>query len=308
MFNERFVPAGGEAVPTGGRILVTTSVDTGYFRTMGIPLLAGRAFTVAEAANARSPVSPPDPGSTEPVILGCALAGLLWPGANPVGRTFRTDDDPMEYSVVGVVAGAKLDGPDDRDQPWVMFLAGTPERMGYARIEVRREGDPAAAIAAAREAVRSLDPDRPIYELMTERQAMAESLDLPRFALTLMTVFGALAVLLAAVGVYGLMAFSVAQRSREIGLRMAVGAGVRDVVADVLGSGMILAAAGVAIGIAGALGLSRYIESMLFGITRLDPATYAIVALLLAATTALALLGPALRAARVDPSSALRQE
>jgi putative ABC transport system permease protein len=180
--------------------------------------------------------------------------------------------------------------------------------MSHARIEVRTVSDPAAAIGPAREAVRSLDPDRPIYELMTERQAMAESLDLPRFALTLMTIFGALAVLLAAIGVYGLMAFSVAQRSREIGLRMAVGAGVRDIMANVVGSGVALAGAGLAFGIAGALVLSRYIESMLFGITRLDPATYALVAVVLAATTGLALLGPALRAARVDPSTALRQE
>lgn len=308
MFNEELRPSGGEAVPTGGRILVTSSVDTSYFRTMGIPLLQGRAFTAADVAAAPTPWTPPVAGSSHPVVVGRTLAELLWPGTSAVGQSFRTDDDATEYSVVGVVEGARLEGLDDRDLPWVMFLPGTPERMGYARIEVRRDGNPAAAVPVVREAVYSIDPDLPIYELMTERQALAESLDLPRFALTLMTIFGALAILLAAIGVYGLMAFSVAQRSREIGLRMAVGAGVRDIVTKVIGSGMALAAAGLAIGIAGALILSRYIESMLFGITRLDPATYALVVLLLAATTVIALMGPALRAARVDPSTALRQE
>ncbi|HUF68119.1 MAG TPA: ADOP family duplicated permease [Longimicrobiales bacterium] len=288
--------AEGESGPL--RIIITTSIDTTYFGAMGIPLVEGRNFGAADLAD-----------ESGAVIVDTDLARLLWPGGRAAGRRFRRGPEGRWYTVVGVVDDPKLDGIDDRDRPWVVFHPSVPERITrWASISIRTAGDPAASVASVREAVRSLDPDLPIYDLMTGRQSIAESMTEPRFVFMVMSAFAGLSMLLAAMGVYALVAFSVAQRTREIGIRMAIGARSRVVMRDVFREGMALAAAGVALGLAGALALSRFIEALLFDVSRTDAATYAFVAFVLLLACAAALLRPAWRAATIDPASALRSE
>lgn len=297
MFQDAIYPEGGEPVSTSGRILMSASMDPGFLAAYGTRLLAGRGFTSADLTS----------GDTN-VIIDPDLAELLWPGTDPIGRRFRLETGGTVYTTVGLAPNVRWEGPDDRDRPWSIFYPGRPEQFSYARLALRTATDPATVLASARAALRSIDPDRPIYYLRTARQGMAEELAMPRFALALMSVFGILALLLASVGVYGLVAFSVARRSREIGVRMAMGATTRTVVLRVLRSGLVLAVAGVMLGIGGALLLSRYLGSLLFGISRLDAATYGMVVLILLLTTTLALLRPALRAGRLEPYRALRDE
>jgi putative ABC transport system permease protein len=297
-FSEALLPEGADPVPTNGRILISTSIDTAWFATTGVRLLEGRGFTAVDIASA-------EPDAT---ILDRDLAELLWPGRSAIGRQLRTDANGPLYTVVGVAADAKLHSQDDRDMPWAMYLPSSPERFGYTSMSIRSAGNPAGLIEPVRTAIHDAAADLPIYDLMTARQSLAEELDLPRFVLTLMVVFASLALMLAVIGVYGLVSFSVTQRQRELGLRLAIGAQAQDVLKDVMRTGLVMAVAGVAFGLAGAVALSRYIESLLFGIGRNDPLAYGIVAIVLVVAAMIAQLRPALHAARLDPATTLRSE
>jgi len=287
----------GERVSLGNRIIISSSVDTGFLRVMGIPILEGRGFTAADVdANPR------------PVIVDRDLAALLWPDRSALGRRYRRADGDEWYTVVGVARDAKLEGPDDRQMPWNVYYPSAPERAGYAAIRIRTRPPPASLVEPVRQAVHALDPDLPIYDLLPAREAMREEIEQPRFVLVTMLVFAVLALLLASIGVYGLVAFSVAQRSRELGIRMALGARDSQVVWGVFGEGMGLAVAGAAIGLAGAAVLSRFIEGLLFEISTKDAASFLLAPAVLALACAAALFAPARRAASVDPAATLRSD
>ncbi len=295
-FDFTLEPEGSPARPSGDAFLMFTNVDTAYFRVMRIPIIAGRAFQVEDTRE-----------GANTVVIGAHFAASLWPDQNAVGRRFRLRDDPW-LTVVGVSGDVKLEGPDDRFGRDLVFYPVAIDRMRYVRIALRTAGDPTALAPAARDVVREMNPALPIRSIETAEQAMAELVSQPRFVLTIMSVFAAIALVLAAVGVYGLVSFTVAHRTREIGVRMALGAHRRDVLAGVLRSGMLLGGLGALLGLAGAAALSRFTRSLLFGISPFDPVAFALVAAALLVACAAALAGPARRAAGVQPASALRGE
>jgi predicted permease len=272
------------------------SADSAYFRVMRIPFLEGRAFTEADARD-----------DTGAVIIDIDLAQRLWPGRRAVGRRFRMNADDPWLTVVGVTGDVKLNGPDDPYGPYIVFHPTTAARTSGGDVILRAARDPAALSAAAQDVMRTLDPELPI-QIRTATQLAGETVELPRFLLAIMSVFAATALLLAAIGIYGLVSFTIAGRTREIGIRIAVGASRGQVVTRVLGGGLLISAAGLVLGLAGAAVLARFIAGLVFEISPLDPAALAIVAVVLTLASAVALLAPARRAASVDPAEALRAE
>jgi putative ABC transport system permease protein len=272
------------------------SVDSAYFRTMRIPLLEGRAFTEADAR-----------GETGSVIVDVDVARRLWPGQRAVGRRFRIGPESPWLTVVGVTADVKLAGPDDSLGPYALFYPTTAARATGGDVILRASRDPTAIAAAVRDVMRSLHPELPI-QIRTATQLEAETVELPRFLLAIMIAFAAIALLLAAIGIYGLVSFTVAGRTREIGIRIAIGARRGQVVGRVLGGGLLISAVGLVLGLAGAAALARFLAGLVFETSPLDPAALAIVAVVLVLASCLALLAPARRAAGVDPAEALRAE
>ncbi|MCI0436247.1 MAG: ABC transporter permease, partial [Gemmatimonadetes bacterium] len=286
----------GTTMASGSGLLPHASVDTAYFRVMGIPILEGRAFTIEDVRT--------DAGS---VILDRDFAGALFPGRSAVGRRFRIREEPW-VTVVGVSGDIKLEGPDDPLGEHFMFYPIEAARIGAANVAIRTNSDPAVLAHSVRTAVWDIDPGQPIWKLLTGRQTIAEAVVQPRFVLIITMVFAAVALLLASVGVYGLISFTVAQRTREIGVRMALGARVQRVMGEIVGSGMRLALIGAVIGLAGAVALSRLITGLLFGVSPLDATALALATAVLLSCCVVALLGPARRAARIDPASSVRAE
>lgn len=274
-----------------------------YFQTMGVRLLEGRLFTERDDAGA--------PGVT---IINEAMARQFFLGEDPVGRRFSISWPPQAflgvpgtYEVIGIVANERFAGLQARPEPAMYFAHRQFPFFGMSLV-IRTATDPSSLAAAVRQTIWEMDRDLPVYDVGTMDELLAESVGEPRFRTLLLTLFAAVGLLLAAVGIYGVMAYSVSQRTREIGLRMAMGAGRGSVLRQVLGEGLRLTIAGLAIGLAGALALTRSLSSLLFGISPTDPATFAVVAVVL---TGVALAGsyvPARRAALVDPMEALRYE
>jgi len=273
----------------------------GYFAAMGIPLLRGRLFTAAD-----------DIDATRVVVVGEALAQRLWPGEDPIGKRVRMFNERSPWlEVVGVVADIKYYGV--RAEPSAMLYI--PHLQGYGggtyspnqmALFVRASGDPAALAPAVRALVREVQPGMPFGRVRTMDETVGEALGNDRFVLVLLAVFAVASVLLAAIGVYGMAAEAVAARTREIGVRMAVGAGRARILGQVLGEGVALATLGAALGLGGGLLLTRFLAKLLYQVSGADPLTYALVAPALVAVVALATLVPALRAARLDPVAALR--
>jgi len=267
----------------------------GYFSTLGIPLRQGRFFTDRDDRRA-SPVA----------LVNEALVRRHFPGESPLGRRLRLAGQSRE--IVGVVADVKLYGLDKPTGPAIY----APHAQWPSRIMclvVRTQGDPAAWASAVRRQVLELDPDQPVSDVRAMDEVLAECTLIRRFATALLGVFAALAVLLAVVGIYGLMSYSVSQREHEIGLRMALGAAPRQVLAMVVTRGLVLAASGASLGVLAAFGFTRLLRGLLFGgITPTDPLIFAGVPALLIAVAAVASYLPALRATRIDPVAALREE
>jgi len=271
-----------------------------YFSVMRIPLVNGRVFTEADRAD-----SPPV------VIVNRALADKIFPGENPIGKHIKpglaiTGEAKMR-EIVGVVGDVKHRGLDRPDDPEA-YLPENQMGIGFMSGVVRTSAPAASLVPAIREQVAALDKDIPVYDVKSMDDYLAASVAQPRLDSTLLGIFAGLALVLAMVGIYGVMSFSVEQRTNEIGIRMTLGAQRRDVLRLVLRQGLAIAAIGVTLGIAGALGTSGMLKSLLFGVRPSDPLTLAGVAILLVGCVLVACYIPARRAMRVDPMVALRYE
>jgi len=274
------------------------AVSPGYFDAVGIPLKRGRLFETRD----NSPKAP------MVAIIDEAFAAKHFPGEDPIGRGIDMGNGTDGfYEIVGVVGSVHYEGLDATPRP-TMYSPFAHDVFSGMMVMVRTSGDPTLFVASARQAVRDIDAALPAYALEPLSKVVTESVAQRRFSMLLVAVFALVALFLAAVGLYGVVAYAVSQRTQEIGLRVAIGAQRGDVLRLILGGGMKLAAVGVAIGIVGALALSRYLATMLFGVTRFDATSYAVTAAVLLAVSALACYVPARRAMGVDPLTALRAE
>ncbi|HEX8720563.1 MAG TPA: ABC transporter permease [Pyrinomonadaceae bacterium] len=291
---EGYVPATGqEAIQADHRI-----AGAGYFETMRVPLRGGRYFDERDAE-----------GSTPVAIVDETMARTYWPGVDPVGRRLklgRGDDSPW-LTVVGVVGGVKQYALDT-DSRVTVYLPHGQNPAGTMYLVARTAGDAVALAPALTREARAIEPNVAAFDVKTMEQRLSDSLARRRFAMLALGLFAVVSMLLAAVGVYGVMSYAVAQRTREIGVRVALGAGKMDVLGLVLRHGMTLALLGIGIGLAGAAAVTRVMGSLLFGVSATDPLTFAAIALLLAAAAFLACYLPARRATKVDPMVALRYE
>jgi putative ABC transport system permease protein len=291
---------GQTAAPADGEIrMYRHRVTPQFFATLGIPLLKGRDFTADDHAQA-----------PKVVIISEALAQRYWPGADPIGKRLREEgaDNPW-FSIVGVAADVKYRGlPQNPNADPDVYFPLLQRPTNNLSLAVRAEADPAGLTAAIRSELQKLDPNLPVYGITTMAQQIARQTTQARFSAWLLGVFGALALVLSAVGIYSVMAYAVEQRTHEVGIRMALGARAGNVLTLVMRQGMRLALMGVALGVSAALALTQLMKGLLFGVAAADPLTYAGIALLLTAVALVACWIPARRATRVDPLTALRCE
>jgi putative ABC transport system permease protein len=271
-----------------------------YFSMMGIPIVAGRAFSAEDALN-----GPPS------IIISQALATRLWGAENPVGQRFRMRQRPKEpwYTVVGVAGNVYQNNySQTRNQPAFYMPLSQSQPPAVFTMAARTLGNPLAVLPQIREQVKAIDPGQPIWQLRTGEMEFSEFVALPRFYTLVMGVLAGLGVIIAAVGLYGVLAYAISQRTRELGVRIALGAQKTDVLGLVLRTGAAATALGLTAGIAGSLFLTRWLESMLIDVPRLDPISYIVAALLFAVIALAACWIPARRATNVDPIVALRWE
>ncbi len=271
----------------------------GYFRTMRIPIVRGRDFTAHDDAKAM-----------RVVIVNETLARRTWPGEDPLGKRIRLDADGPWFAVVGVVKDVEQSdwGGARNAEFYFSHWQDPSEIQRYLTIVARTAGDPASIAGAAQNALASLDRDLPVSDVLTMQQVVDRALWQPRFSTTLLAAFAGLALALAAVGIYGVMSYDVGRRTPEIGIRMALGARPADVLGAVMAQGAKLTLAGTVVGVAGALLLTRYLRTLLYGVTPNDPLVLGGAAALLGAVAMAAVWLPARRATRVDPLQALRSE
>jgi len=285
-------------------------VTPGYFEAMRVPLLRGRDFSDRDVN-----------GQTRVALVSRSMAERHWPGEEAVGKRIAyagigrgQEQNPEWIEVVGVVGDIKHRGLDLESKPEIYvpvyqpLFSNRPTPPLSLYVAVRTKGDPAALATAVRREVAAVDPEQPLANVRTMEERLAESVAQRRFNMTLLGVFACVALLLAGVGVYGVMAYAVARRTHEIGVRVALGAQRGDVVRLVLGQGMWLALAGVGVGVACAYAATGLMSGLLYGVSPTDPLTFVGVAALLAAVGLLACLVPARRATKVDPMTALRYE
>ncbi len=281
-------------------------VAPGYLDTMKIPVVDGRDFQPQDGA-----------GTPGVVLVNQTLAKLFWPGQSPLGRRLRApgpDDDPNPWlTVVGVVKDVKQGGLDVKTGTEIYFLQSqSPETLGFTTDDmyllVRTSGDPMALVGSVRDAVRSLDPTLPLADVRSLERVVFESVAQPRFITRMALLFAVVALALAAVGTYGVLSYAVEQRTQEIGVRMALGAQARQVLAMILGQGARLVAVGLVLGVVGALALRQILAGMLFGVAPTDPTIFASVIVVLSAVSLAACYLPARKATRISPMVALRQD
>jgi putative ABC transport system permease protein len=286
-------PAHGEESIT--EVLV---VMPGYFAAMNIPILGGRVFDDHDRAS-----------TTPQVVINQTVARQLYPGENPVGKSLYVQwgHENVPYEIAGVVGDVRQKGLGTDPKAGV-FISNLQEPSGPSNLVVRTHGDPKMLALAIQKEIHTIDRDIPISGVKTMDEYVSASVAAPRFNTILLGVFAALALVLAAVGIFGVISYSVAQRTQELGIRRALGADSWSVMRLVLTQGIGLAGIGLAIGLAGAFAVTRLLESLLFGITATDPATFSVVAAILVAVAFLASYLPARRAAAVDPMVALRYE
>jgi predicted permease len=242
------------------------------------------------------------------VIVNETLARRLWPGQDPIGKRLRMGAEDPYREVVGLARDGRYDELTEDPRAFMWFPERQHVDLSDITLVVHAAGDPRPLIPALRAAVRELDPSLPLFRIVTLEEALRDRLDKERAASALLGVFGALALVLASLGLYGVMAYAVTQRTREIGVRIALGAARLQVLRLFVGQGIRLAAVGVAIGLALSAGLTKLIARFLYGVTPTDGVTFALGALVLGVVAAAASYIPALRATRVDPLVALRTE
>jgi putative ABC transport system permease protein len=272
--------------------------DPNYFRTMGIPLISGRLFSEKEATEV-----------SHVVVINEALRRTYFPDEDPIGRriTISMSNEPVPSEIIGIVGDVKHAGLDI--EPRAMAYWPHPElAYPFMTLVARTEGDPLGLASSVQREVQALDKDQPIADVYTMEQLLSVSVARARFSTLLLSVFAGVALLLAAVGIYGVMSYSVTQRTHEIGIRMALGAQRKDVMGLVVRQGMTLALIGVGLGLGVAYALTRVMASLLYGVSATDPVTFAAISLVLTGVALAANLVPARRATRVDPMIALRYE
>ena len=272
-----------------------------YFRALGIPLVRGREFDTHDSV-----------GAPQIALINETMARRFWPGQDPLGKRIKfggMEPQPQWVTVVGVVGDFRESGLTERPEPevFVPFTQHLDGRLSDPNLVVRGAGDPKLLVSAIRDAIRAVDKNVPV-EFNAMDALLADSVAQRRFQMRLLALFAGMALMLAAVGIYGVIAYSVSQRTHEIGIRMALGAERADVVKMVIGQGMRMAALGIAMGIAGAAAVSRILSAQLYEVSATDAATYLVVSILLLAVALAATYIPARRATAVDPLIALRYE
>jgi predicted permease len=286
----------GEAPDERGVLVQLNNVGLRFFETLGIPLITGRDFTERDAENA-----------PHVVVVNETMARRFWPNQSAVGKRFKFFGEEFYREIVGVARDTKYNGLTESNTPFIYV----PLLQNYAdagTLHVRAAGDAAQITAAVRGVVKELAPSLPLLEVQTLSDRIDQSLNGQRSQTRLLAFFGLLALLLSSIGIYGVMAYSVAQRTREIGIRMALGARSQNVLSLIIKQGMALVVSGVALGLIAGFVVTRLIGSLLFGVTAADPMTFAVTSLLLVGVAALAGYLPARWATKVDPLIALRQD
>jgi putative ABC transport system permease protein len=283
---------GGELPQADFRI-----VSAGYVEAMGMQMLSGRAFSSQDKAD-----------TPRVAMINQTMAEQYFVDSNPVGRQLQTVFGGWRwYEIVGVVANTRFYGLDAEPQA-EMFVLHPQVPFGSMTVVARTAAGPGTLTASLRDAILNQDPNQPPHSILPVADLLADSIASERFYAVLLSIFAAVALALATAGIYGVLSYWVGQRRREIGVRIALGAGRREVFTLVVGSGMVLTAIGIGIGLAGAMFANRLIEGMLFGVASTDAATYVAVSVVLAIAAMLACWGPAYRAGRLDPIEALREE
>ncbi len=283
----------GAPTPAVSPITIVRTIDENYFRTMAIPLLRGRGFTRQDADDEKSNV----------IIISQTMAKTAWQGQDPLGHALKLHDHVL--TVIGVVGDVRQLGPERPIDPEVYFPS---RRYTTMTLVARTAQDPLALTTAISKQVWAIDKDQPISEIRSMDDSLNEWTADKRFVMVLLAVFAALALVLAAAGIYGVLAYSVSQRTREIGIRMAIGAKASDVLGMVVREGLMLATIGVVIGLAGAFALTRLLEGLIFGVKATDPWTFAGGVAVLGLASLAASLIPARRASSLSPLEALRQD
>ena len=285
------------ALPNQGPSANYRAVSPGYFAALGVPLLKGRVFTRSDRSGSRSVA-----------VVDQAFVEKYFPNADPIGQGVHMGNGHKEFfDVIGVVGSIHYAGLDAVPAP-TMYVPIAQDTFSSMWVVERTDGDAASLASAAREVVRQIDPLLATYSMMPLAQVVNESVAPRRFSMLLLALFAGIALFLAAVGLYGVVAYSVQQRTREIGLRMAIGASPGDVLKLIVGGAMKLALAGVVLGLVGAAALARLASTLLFEVTPADPASYLATSAVLFAVAMIACYAPTRRAMRVDPTTALQAE
>jgi predicted permease len=287
-------PAGEEFINVDMRM-----VGGSYFRAMEIPLTAGRWFDEQDTRD-----------KPRVAVIDERMAQELWPNADPIGKRVRTGgltSTTPWITVIGVVGRVKQ-YTLDADSRMAMYLPHSQYPTRAMNLVLKSEIAPAVLTGAVRDTLRALDPDLPMFNVKTMTERVGESLAQRRFAMQLLTLFAVIALVLATIGIYGVMSYLVSQGTRELGIRLALGATPGNVLWLVGRHTAAIACAGVSIGLAMALGVTRFMQALLYEISALDPVTFGFIAVLLLATALIAGLVPARRAARIDPLQSLRTE
>jgi putative ABC transport system permease protein len=296
------VPIEGLTPPDDDIRVYVHAISPNFFATLGVPILRGRDFSIQD--NDQAPRA---------IIISDSMARRLWPDADPIGKRISTSRDQKGNrvwdQVVGVVGDVKyrtLIRDQNKDPDIYLPLFQNPERA--LALAVRTQSDASGLVSAIRGEVQSLDPNLPLFNIATMQERMKSDTARDRFSTLLLGVFASVAMILAVVGIYGVMAYSVTQRAHEIGIRMALGASRADVLRLVVGEGMALVGAGVGLGLMGAFLATRVLASQLYSVSATDPVTFSIVSLILTGVALGASYVPARRATKVDPGVALRYE
>jgi len=288
---------GHQAQPGEDTEIDLNIVALNYFETMGITLMRGRGFSAQD--NESAPLV---------AIINEAMARRYWPDQDPIARKFRISGPKGPFiEIAGVVKTGIYRSIGEEPIPYI-YLPSAQNQAGGFTIIVKTAGNPLALAAALRAEVHGLDGNLPVFDVKTMNGHIGEAISQERMIATLLGIFGSLALILAAVGIYGVMSYSVTQRRREIGVRMALGAESGDILKLIVGRGLVLTLSGVGIGLAGALALTRLATGLLFGVSATDPPTFLAISALLTAVALTASFLPARRATKVDPMVALRYE